>query len=81
MSASVELDVGALRNEIEELKRKEEFWRKKAEMRRLREKIYTSRDEQRLRLLDLYVKKFNEDHHHVPRSEQEAPAAVAPALE
>jgi hypothetical protein len=68
MSASVELDVGALRNEIEDLKRKQEFWRKKAEMRRLREKIYTSRDEQRLRLLDLYVKKFNENL--APRAER-----------
>jgi hypothetical protein len=81
MSASFELNVGALRNEIEALKRKQEFWREEAEMQRLSEQIYTSRAKQRLRLLNLYVEKFNEDHHHVPRSEQEAPAAVAPALE
>jgi hypothetical protein len=81
VSASFELDVGALRNEIEALKRKQEFWREEAEMQRLSEQIYTSRAKQRLRLLNLYVEKFNEDHHHVPRSEQEAPAAVAPALE
>jgi hypothetical protein len=62
MSASFELDVGALRNEIEALKRKQEFWREEAEMQRLSEQIYTSRAKQRLRLLDLYMQKFNEDH-------------------
>lgn len=80
MSASFELDVAALRNEIEALKRKREFWREEAEMQRLSEQIYTSRAKQRLRLLNLYVEKFNEDHDRVPRPEQEAPAAVAPAL-
>jgi hypothetical protein len=76
MSASLELDVGALRDEIEELKRKQEFWRMEAEMQRLSEQIYTSRAKQRLRLLDRYVEKFNEDHHHAPRPAQDAPAAV-----
>jgi hypothetical protein len=76
MSASFELDVGALRNEIEALKRKQEFWREKAELQRLSEQIYTSRAKQRLRLLDLYVEKFNEDHDRVPRPAQHAPGGV-----
>jgi hypothetical protein len=74
MSASFELDVGALRNEIEDLKRKQEFWREEAEMQRLSEQIYTSRAKKRLGLLDLYVEKFNGDHHHVCRPAPDAPA-------
>jgi hypothetical protein len=76
MSANFELDVGALRNEIEALKRIQEFWREEAEMQRLSEQIYTSRAKHRLRLLNLYMEKFNEDHHRVLRPAQNAPGAV-----
>jgi hypothetical protein len=76
MSASFELDVGALRNELLELKRKQEFWREETEMQRLSEQIYTSHAKQRLRLLKLYMEKFNEDHHRVSRPAQNAPGGT-----
>jgi hypothetical protein len=44
-------------------------------MQRLSEQIYTSR-KQRLRPLNLYMEKFNEDHHRVSRPAQNAPGGA-----